>query len=88
MKLLSMKVPAHLRLVKFWYDNCGNLKGLKTAYITADSMFSRYKKVCLNIALRRDEAITEVAANQQWVHFKAHPVNLERYYKPKRLDQI
>lgn len=88
MKLLSMKVPAHLRLVRLRYNDRGNLTGLTTTQTTADSMFPRFKEVCLQIALRFDAEITEVAANQQWVHLKAHAVELERYYKPNGMEQI
>lgn len=88
MKLLSMKVPAHLRLARLRYNDRGNLTGLTTAQTTADLMIPRFKELCLQIALRFDPDITEISANQQWVHLKAHAVDLERYYKPSGLDQI
>lgn len=86
MKLLNMKVPAHLRLVRLRYNDRGNLIGLTITQKTADSMFPRFKEMCSQIALRFDAEIIEVAVNQQWVHLKAHAVELERYYKPNGMD--
>lgn len=63
-KLLSLKVPAHLRLVKLRNDYHRNLTGLTTTQTAADSMFLRFKEVILQIALRFDAEITEIAANQ------------------------
>lgn len=43
-------------------------------------MLPRFKELCLQVALRFGAEITEVLANQQWVHLKAHVVEIDRYY--------
>ncbi|KAI0998331.1 hypothetical protein K3495_g9860 [Podosphaera aphanis] len=88
MKLLSMKVPAHLRLIKLRYNERGNLTGLTTAQTTADAMVTRVKEKLLKTVLRFDAEITEISANQQWIYIKAHGVELGRYCNANGLNQI
>ncbi|KAI0996241.1 hypothetical protein K3495_g11938 [Podosphaera aphanis] len=64
MKLLSMKLPAHLRVVKLRYNERGNLTGLTTEQTTAEIMISRFQEIFLKAALRFDPHVKEVCANQ------------------------
>lgn len=88
MKLLSMKVPAHFRIIKLRYNERGNPTGLTTAQTTADALVTRVKEEILQTALRFDAKITEIAANQQWIYLKAHEVELGQYCNENGLSQI
>lgn len=88
MKLLSMKAPAHLRLIKLRYDERGNLTGLTTTQTTADAIVTRVKEELLQTVLRFDAEITEISANEQWIYLKAHGVELGRYCTVNGLNQI
>ncbi|KHJ30548.1 hypothetical protein EV44_g3500 [Erysiphe necator] len=80
MKLLSLKVPAHIRFVNLRHNERGNLTGLTTAQTTAEAMLPRVKEVCLQTALRFDGDITDISVNQQWINLKAYGVELARYH--------
>lgn len=88
MKFLSMRLPAHLRLIKLGYNERGNLTGLKSAETTADIMTSRFREVILLIAQRFDPHVKEFFANQQWIGLKVHEVELGRCYPLGGLEQI
>lgn len=85
---MSLKAPAHLRLTKLRYIERGNLTGLTTAQTTADAMISRVKEEILKTVLRFDAEIKEINVNQQWIHLKAHGVELGRYCNPNGLSQL
>ena len=88
MRLLSLKAPAHFRLTKLRYNERGNLTGLATAQTTANAMISRVKEEILKTVLRFDADVTEITVNQQWIHLKAHGVELGRYCNPNGLNQL
>ncbi|POS88401.1 hypothetical protein EPUL_000062 [Erysiphe pulchra] len=88
MKLLSMKVPAHIHFVNLRYNERGNPTGLTTAQTTAEAMLPRVKEICLQTALRFDGDISDISANQQWMYLKAHGVELARYYNDCGLNRI
>ena len=88
MRLLSLKAPAHFRLTKLRYNEGGNLTGLTTPQTTADAMISRVKEEILKTVLRFDADVTEITVNQQWIHLKAHGVELGRYCSPNGLNQL
>lgn len=88
MKLLSMKLPAHLRIVNLRYNERGNHTGLITEQTIAECMVFKFRKVLLKTALRFDLYINGVQAIQQWTGLKVHAVVLARYYPHGRLEQI
>ncbi|KAI0999675.1 hypothetical protein K3495_g8525 [Podosphaera aphanis] len=88
MKLLSMKLPAHLGVVKLRYNELGNLTGLTKEQTTAEIMISRFQEIFLKTALRFDPHIKEECANQQWIGLKIYTVELGRYYPLGGLEQI
>lgn len=77
--LLGMKAFVHLRPIRLWHNERGNLTGLTTAQNTAEAVILRLKKSVLKVALRFDSDITETTANQQWIQLKAHHVELSMY---------
>lgn len=87
-QLLSLKVPAHLRLVKLGYNERGNLTGLTTEQTTAEIMISLFQEVFVKSALRYDHHVKEVTSNQQWIGLKVHTVEIGRYHPAGGLEQI
>lgn len=88
MKLSSLKLPVHLRLVKLGYNERGNHTGLTTEQTNAESMITNFHEIFLKSALRFDLYVKELTANQQVIGLKVHTVEIGRYYPAGGLEQI
>lgn len=78
MKFLSMRLPAHIRLIKLGYNQRGNMTGLTSTQTTAEILISKFRKEILQTALKFDPHVKELFANQQWIGLKFHGVELGR----------
>lgn len=80
MKLLSMKVPAHLRLPN---------NGTTSAIISQDLTQLRLLQIQLYLAPKRFDAnVIKISADQHCIYLKALDVELSRYHNKIGLRRI